>query len=58
MESQSHLIFVSLMTKDYEDFFKCLLKKVPIKYYSVENSLFSSLSQFLIGLLVLLNLIF
>jgi hypothetical protein len=41
------LIWISLMTKDVELFFRCFL---AIQYSSVENSLFSYVPQFLIEL--------
>ena len=41
------LICISLMINDVEHFFRCLS---GIQYSSVENSLFSSVSHFLIGL--------
>jgi hypothetical protein len=41
------LISISLMTKDFDHFFRCFLS---IHNSLVENSLFSSLSHFLIGL--------
>jgi hypothetical protein len=37
------LICISLMTNNVEHFFKCLS---AIQYYSVENSLFSSVPRF------------
>ena len=37
------LIYISLMTKDVEHFFRCFL---AIQFSSVENSLFSSVSHF------------
>jgi hypothetical protein len=43
---------ISLMTKDFEHFFKCFS---AIQDSSVENSLFNSVSHFLIGLLVSLE---
>ena len=39
------LICISLMTNDVEHFLRCFL---PILYFSVENSLFSSVPHFLI----------
>jgi hypothetical protein len=44
-------IFISLMTKDVEHFFRCFL---ATRYSSVENSLFSSVPHFLIGLFIYL----
>jgi hypothetical protein len=41
------LICISLMIKDVEHFFRCFL---ALQYNSVENSLFSSVPPFLIGL--------
>jgi hypothetical protein len=41
------LILISLMNKDVEHFFRCFS---AIRYSSVENSLFSSVLHFLIGL--------
>ena len=41
------LIFISLLTKDVEHFFRCFS---AIWYSSVENYLFSSVPHFLIGL--------
>ena len=41
------LICISLMIRDVEHFFRCFS---AIQYSSVENSLFSSAPQFLIGL--------
>jgi hypothetical protein len=42
------LMCISLMTKDVEHFFKCFS---AIQYFSVENSLFSSVLHFYWGLL-------
>ena len=42
------LICISLMTKDFEHFFRCFS---AIQFSSVENSLFISVPHFLIGLL-------
>jgi hypothetical protein len=47
VESQGHLICISLMTKDVEHFCKCFS---AIRDSSVENSLFSSVLHFLIEL--------
>jgi hypothetical protein len=41
------LIFISLITKDFEDFFRCF-SVIPVS--SVVNTQFSSILQFLIGL--------
>jgi hypothetical protein len=41
------LIYISLMIKDFEHFFRCFS---AIRYSSVENSLFSSVLHFLMGL--------
>ena len=41
------LICISLMIKDVEHFFKCFS---TLQYYSVENTLFNSVSYFLMGL--------
>jgi hypothetical protein len=46
------LICISLMTKDVEHFFRCFSS---IWYFSAENSLFSSVSHFLIGLFCFLE---
>jgi hypothetical protein len=48
------LIFISLMNKDVEHFFRCFS---AIWYYSVENFLFSSVPHFSIGYLVFWSLI-
>ena len=52
VKSQGCLICVSLMTKDVEHFFRCFS---VIWYSSGENSLFSSVPHFLIGLFVSLE---
>ena len=44
------LIFISLITKDVEYFFRCFL---AIRVCSVDNSLFSYVPHFLVGYLVL-----
>ena len=41
------LIYISLMTKDTEQFFRCFW---ALRVFSVKNSLFNSVPQFLIGL--------
>jgi hypothetical protein len=46
------LICISLMTKDIEHFFKCF---TTIRDYSFDNSIFSSVAHFLIGLFGLLE---
>jgi hypothetical protein len=49
------LICISLMIKDIDHFFRCFS---AIRYSSVENSLFSSVPHFLIGLFGFLESIF
>jgi hypothetical protein len=51
MEFQNHFYLHSLMTKDFEHLFKCFL---AIQESSVENSLFSFVHHFWIGLFGLL----
>jgi hypothetical protein len=41
--SLSSLVCISLMTKDFESFFKCFW---AIRDFSIENSLFSSVPHF------------
>ena len=51
MESQSCLIYISMMAEDVEHFLKCLS---AILDSFVESSLFKSVPHFFIGLFVLL----